>query len=103
MHTHSWEDCKQLLLSQNFFESLCFFDRDNIPAVKLRRLEKAIAHGAKFDSIEHGSKAVVSLCLWLAALVDYHRARSAVRPFEENLSEAERTQEEVSEDSILHI
>ena len=95
---HSWEDCKQLLLSQKFFESLRFFDRDNIPIAKLRKLESAIVQSTKFESVEHGSMAVVPLCAWLVALVDYHHARAEVKPFEEKLSEAEQTLAEVGKE-----
>ena len=92
----SWEDCKQLLLSQNFFESLKFFDRDNVPRHKLSQLEKIIVRGSPFAEVEHGSRAVVPLRQWVSALVDYHQAKRAVQPFRERLTLAENTLMEVS-------
>ena len=96
-----WEDCKQLLLSPNFFVSLRFFDKDNVPKRKLQRLERMIDKSSKFELLGHGSQAVVSLCMWLNALVDYHHAKMAVQPFREQLAEAEKTLMDVS-NSYVH-
>lgn len=93
---HRWDDCKQLLLSPNFFENLRFFDKDNVPKRKLQQLEKMIIKHSKFEAFGVGSFAVVSLCSWLNALIDYHHAKMAVQPFREKLAEAERTLLEVS-------
>ena len=86
----SWEDCKQLLLSHNFFESLRFFDRDNVPKHKLQKLEKMVTKRSELVSVQHGSRAVVPICLWVEALVDYHKAKMVVQPYRERLTEAER-------------
>ena len=91
-----WEDCKQLLLTPKFFESLKFFDRDNIPLRKLRRLEKMINRNAKFEDLDKGSQAIVPVCTWLIALVDYHYAKMAVQPYRDRLQEADRTLIDVS-------
>lgn len=91
-----WDDCKQLLLSQNFFESLRFFDRDNVPRRKLKALEKMIVKNSDLESVEHGSRAAVPLHMWITALVDYHKAKVAVQPSRVRLANAERTREDVS-------
>jgi hypothetical protein len=86
----TWEDCKQLLLSPNFFESLRFFDKDHVPRQKLRRLRAMLRSPSwKTDSLEHASKAVSSLALWVAALLDYHHARDVMKPSQEELAIAE--------------
>ena len=85
----SWEDCKQLLLSHNFFESLRFFDRDNVPKHKLQKLEKMVTKRSELVSVQHGSRAVVPICLWVEALVDYHKAKMVVEPYRDRLTEAE--------------
>jgi len=72
-HPYSWEDCKQLLLSANFFENLRFFDKDGLPKAKLRRLERMVERSSRFEALGHGSRAVLSLCAWLNALIDYHQ------------------------------
>ncbi len=91
-----WEDCKQLLLSRNFFESLKFFDRDNVPKRKLKTLERMFTKNHDLELVEHGSKAVVPLHMWVTALVDYHRAKMAVQPSKRKLADAERTLVDVS-------
>ena len=47
VHIHNflhirWLDCQQLMLSQHFFESLKFFDKDGVPKSKLRKLKKLL-------------------------------------------------------------
>ena len=93
---YRWEDCKQLLLTPKFFESLKFFDRDNVPLRKLRRLEKMINRSAKFEYLDQGSQAIVPVCTWLTALVDYHYAKMAVQPYRDRLRKAETTLMDVS-------
>lgn len=73
-----------------------FFDRDNVPLQKLRRLEKMINRSAKFEDLDQGSQAIVPVCTWLIALVDYHYAKMAVQPYRDRLQEAERTLMDVS-------
>ena len=99
---HRWEDCKQLLLAPKFFESLKFFDRDNVPLRKLRRLEKLISRNSKFGDLDQGSQAIVPVCTWLIALVDYHYAKMAVQPYKDRLKEAERTLMDVSFKNVVY-
>ena len=73
-----------------------FFDRDNVPPFKLRLLEKMIDRTSKFEVMEQGSQAVVPVCEWLVALVDYHHAKMAVKPYKDRLVEAEKTLMDVS-------
>lgn len=42
-----WTDCQQLMLSQHFFQSLKFFDKDKVPKAKLKKLEKLLADQEK--------------------------------------------------------
>ncbi len=46
--------------------------------------------------LAQGSQAVISLCSWLNALIDYHNTKMAVQPFRESLAEAEKTLLDVS-------
>ena len=61
-----------------------------------------IDKSSKFELLGHGSQAVVSLCMWLNALVDYHHAKMAVQPFREQLAEAEKTLMDVSNTYITN-
>ena len=55
-----------------------------------------ITREQEFESVEHGSTAVVPLYKWVTALVDYHRARTVVQPYRKKLAEAEKTLVDVS-------
>lgn len=57
MFCFSWEECKQLLLSPNFFESLKFFDKDSVPRHKLRQLKAMLKSPAwRVESLRHASR-----------------------------------------------
>ena len=43
----TWEDCHQLMLSHRFYESLRFFDKDNVSQKKLNKLEVLLANQKK--------------------------------------------------------
>ena len=62
-----------------------------MPKHKLQKLEKMVTKRSELASVQHGSHAVVPICLWVEALVDYHKAKMAVQPYRERLTEAERT------------
>ena len=87
----SWEECQQLLMTSKFLESLRFFDRDNVPGHKVRKLEKMIGESTNFGSITYGSKATEPLSRWLHALVDYHKVTMATEPLKKKLTLAEGT------------
>ncbi len=45
----TWEDCQQLMISHNFYESLRFFDKDSVSMKKLHKLEKLLADQKKLS------------------------------------------------------
>ena len=61
-----------------------------MPKHKLQKLEKMVTKRSELASVQHGSHAVVPICLWMEALVDYHKAKMVVQPYREKLTEAER-------------
>lgn len=79
------------MMTQNFVESLQFFDRDHISKHKVERLEKVLKTTSRFQGIAATSKAVVPLGTWLGALVDYHKVTVAVEPLKKRLKTAEET------------
>ena len=95
---HRWEECKRLLLSPNFFQSLYFFDKDHISRHKLQQLQQMLRSKAwrKVEAVEHGSHAVVFLSTWLSALLDYHQATAMVQPLRDKLATAEKLLAKVS-------
>ena len=61
-----------------------------MPKHKLQKLAKMVTKRSELASVQHGSHAVVPICLWVEALVDYHKAKMVVQPYRERLTEAER-------------
>ena len=58
-----WEECKQLLLTPNFFESLKFFDRDGVPRSKLRQLRTTLRSPLwRVDTLQHASRYILIYC-----------------------------------------
>nr|WAW84839.1 dynein-1-beta heavy chain [Halisarca dujardinii] len=82
----SWDDCKQLLNTKNFFEHLVFFDRDHLPKAKVKYLERVIAK-KRLDSalVVRGSRAGLPISSWLKALTTYHSTRAVMIPHEQEL------------------
>ena len=79
------------MLSQNFFESLLFFDKDCVSCGKLNRLKKTLEKCKTMPSVVgHASRAVVPILLWLVALLDYHKMREDMKPNQLKLELAEK-------------
>ena len=78
-------------MTNNFLESLKFFDRDHVSKSKVQKLEKVVRSTSKFEGIENSSKAAVPLSLWLCALVDYYRVSIILEPLKKELRVAETT------------
>ena len=88
-----WEDCQQLMLSQNFFESLRFFDKDHVSQSKLKWLHKKLEGHRNISPclVGQASRAVVPLLMWLVALLDYHKLKQEMAPDQQKLDLAEKT------------
>lgn len=86
-----WEECKQLLMTRRFLESLKFYDRDHIPERKVLRLKEMVSKNMRFEGIETGSKAVHSLRMWVNALLAYHKVMMVVEPLKGRLKSADHT------------
>ena len=57
--SYSWEECKQLMLGPNFFESLKFFDKDGMSRHKLRHLRSMLRSPQwRVDTLQHASRSV---------------------------------------------
>lgn len=91
LSVYSWEECQRLLMTPKFMDSLKFFDRDHIPQKKVHRLKKMIGQHMQFEAIKYGSKASVSMTMWLNALVDYHQVKVTMEPLRKELAIAEET------------
>jgi len=92
----SWDECKILLMSHKFIDSLKFFDRDKLSVVKLHNLKSAVYESINPDALKAGSKAILPIYKWLNALVDYHIIMKKIEPLKKKLKVAEDTLGEVS-------
>ena len=81
------------MLSQNFFESLRFFDKDHVSQSKLKWLCKKLEGKRNMSPSQVGqaSRAVVPLLKWLIALLDYHKLKHEMAPDQQKLDVAEKT------------
>lgn len=67
-----WENGKLLLLRENFYEQLVYFDKANIPDDIYFKLEKIIAlESFKPEEVKPGSLAAAALCEWILAVFEY--------------------------------
>ena len=79
-----------------FFQSLQFYDKDNLSSTKVHRLQKMLKPRIwKEERIERGSRAAVSLAMWVSALLHYHQARSAIKPLQARLAAVEKVLDKV--------
>jgi dynein heavy chain len=73
-----WSEAKILMVKENFFEDLVFYDKDNVPDDVFNMLTKIV----NFDTfrpsiIATSSKAAAGLCSWILAVYEYAKiARS---------------------------
>jgi dynein heavy chain len=73
-----WSEAKILMVKENFFDDLVFYDKENLPDDIYNMLTKIV----KFDTfhpsfVAHSSKAASSLCSWILAVYEYAKiARS---------------------------
>ena len=86
----SWESGKLLLLRNNFYEELVYFDKAHIPDDTYYKLEKIIAQETfKPDEVRPGSEAAASLCEWIIATFEYCTTARAISSREREIREYE--------------
>mmetsp|Transcript_1087 Transcript_1087/g.2652 ORF Transcript_1087/g.2652 Transcript_1087/m.2652 type:complete len:1151 (+) Transcript_1087:73-3525(+) len=74
-----WPTAKKEIGDVNLLSKLCNYDKDNIPESVISKI-MPIYESEEFqpDNIKRASKAAASLCRWVRALVEYHRAAQAL-------------------------
>merc|ERR1719201_3112343 len=74
----------------NFLASLRQFDKDNIPAPVIKKLQSMLQlEEMQVEKVEKVSGAAASLCQWCRAMDIYDRVAKVVAPKKEKLAEAE--------------
>eukprot|EP00606_Chrysophyceae_sp_TOSAG23-5_P001616 GSChrysophyteH2.ASY1.ANO1.110.1 assembled CDS len=77
-----WENSKKLLNKSDFIEMLQTYDKDNIPAARLKKLRRDYVNVPEFqpETVEKVSKAGLGLCLWARAMDVYADVAKEVEP-----------------------
>jgi dynein heavy chain len=83
-----WDSAKKVLGDTKFMERLKGYDKDNIPAPALKKLEKyVIKPEYSPDVVGNQSKAAKSLCQWTHAMDTYSKVAKEVEPKKQKLAE----------------
>jgi dynein heavy chain len=86
----NWEAGKLLLLRNNFYEELVYFDKAHIPDETYFKLEKIVGQETfKPDEVRPGSEAAASLCEWIIAVFEYCTTARAISSREREIREYE--------------
>ncbi|KAM5227717.1 LOW QUALITY PROTEIN: dynein axonemal heavy chain 3 [Ctenodactylus gundi] len=86
-----WGVSKKILGDLKFLESLKTYDKDNIPALVMKRIRERFIDHPEFQPavIKNVSSACEGLCKWVRAMEVYDRVAKVVAPKRERLKEAE--------------
>uniref|UniRef100_A0A8C5KDB1 Dynein axonemal heavy chain 3 n=1 Tax=Jaculus jaculus TaxID=51337 RepID=A0A8C5KDB1_JACJA len=86
-----WGVSRKILGDLKFLESLKTYDKDNIPAVIMKRIRERFIDHPDFQPsvIKNVSSACEGLCKWVRAMEVYDRVAKVVAPKRERLREAE--------------
>jgi dynein heavy chain len=87
-----WDASKKTLLAnaQKLLSDLMTFDKDNISAATIKKIEPYIENpGFTPKEIEKASKACTAICMWVRAMYKYHTVAEAVEPKKKLLASAQ--------------
>lgn len=83
-----WDTAKKVLSDGGFLEKLRKFDKDNIPAAILKKLEKYVVKPEyQPDMVGKQSSAAKSLCMWTHAMDTYSKVAKEVEPKKKKLAD----------------
>merc|ERR1711968_403596 len=91
-----WKEAKLLMSDMKFIETLKAYDKDNISAKAIKKLNKFMARDDFTpEAIGKVSSACKSMCLWVRAMHTYDRVAKGIAPKKAKLAEAEANLEKV--------
>merc|ERR1719409_952145 len=83
-----WDTAKKVLSDTKFLDRLKAFDKDNIPAAVLKKLEKFVVKPEyQPDTVGNQSRAAKSLCMWTHAMDTYSKVAKEVEPKKKKVAE----------------
>jgi len=91
-----WEDAKLMLMRDNFFSDLVYFDKTQLsPAAISRLAEYCNSPAFTPDAVSQSSVAAARVCQWLQALHSYAQKHSELQPVMEWLNSIELQRKQV--------
>ena len=97
-----WEDAKLVLMRENFFSELVYFDKSQLSAAAASRLAEYCSSPAFTpEAVYHCSVAAAGVCQWLRALHSYTEKHDKFQPLEDRLSAVEHERKQVSIDCCV--
>merc|ERR1712159_630004 len=93
-----WDTAKKVLSDTKFLDRLKGFDKDNIPAAVLKKLEKFVVKPEyQPEVVGNQSRAAKSLCMWTHAMDTYSKVAKEVGPKRAKLDEMNRELQEAND------
>ena len=90
-HDDYWAEAKVMLQDTQFLNNLRAFDKDNIPESAIVKLMPYINNPSFVPKeVAKISRALMSICAWIIAMVNYYHLRQEVKPKELRLEQAEQ-------------
>eukprot|EP00947_MAST-08B_sp_MAST-8B-sp1_P005754 g5754.t1 len=91
-----WKTAKMLLGDMQFLDKLKEYDKDNIPAARIRKIGKYVKNpDFNPDNVGNISFAAKSLCMWVLAMKKYDAVAKNIEPKRAKLAQAESELAEV--------
>jgi dynein heavy chain len=86
-----WQSSKKVLADMKFLDSLLNFDKDNIPARCIQKIQERVLTNENFvpEKIKAASAACEGLGKWITAIVEYDKVIKVVAPKRAALAEAQ--------------
>ncbi|GLE01105.1 hypothetical protein PINS_up009918 [Pythium insidiosum] len=88
----SWDNAKKMMAKVDVFkQSLETFDKENIPADVIARVEPILEDpNFNYDKMKSKSVAAANLCVWVVNIVAFHHVYTRVKPLMDTLEDARR-------------
>ena len=91
-----WEDAKLVLMRDNFFAELVYFDKSQLSPAAISRLAEYCSSPAFTpEAVSHCSVAAAHVCQWIHALCSYAQKQYKLQPLMDQLSGIEQQQKQV--------
>jgi len=92
----SWEDAKLMLMRDNFFSDLVYFDKLQLSSAAVSRLAEYCSSPAFTpEAVSHSSVAAAHICQWVQALHSHVEKHAELRLLMDRLNGIEQQRKQV--------